>query len=352
MPALWNSDGDIKFLNFISNKYFAGVPAGALNNFDPANPTIGSWLINHAFSPTEAFLSSTYYWIYFPSVPGTPTENETCTGQVAGGNRRFALYLNRDYGLINQNQSNNFVYTNDSGASEVSFSENWSGLIIENNIDVQSRYNYFTFGAKSPTTLVLTNFRTRGTVGDYLTDYDNCCTIIFGWLHDGIFPTPPTDESQRYNNFFMLELRDYYLNNYVTHYVVRRPNAKGSTGTVNMNVLRHLEINCQTGNYTPGFFLTDLVLQENNVASNYQPQGKVDNRVACMGRGNFEVGKIYRVTNPFDRIGTEDWLCCGRIFPSSYTFTAWTPGSGNVDYHAWAPNELDFFMVRVYTEAD
>ena len=99
MPSLYNSVGDLRFYNFISNQYFSGVPVGSVFNFVPTNGHLWGWANGTAFNSTTEMLFDTassqwnYYW-YFPAVPGTPTASEQITGNRATNNYRFRYLSN------------------------------------------------------------------------------------------------------------------------------------------------------------------------------------------------------------------------------------------------------------------
>ncbi len=370
MVSLYNAVGGLNFYNFVSNQYYAFVPVAMIDTNFADGKHMKQWLEDSGTVTGAAFPSanqrtgalSTHTYFYFPAVASTPTENETCTGACTSSNYRFYTRwnYNRYSPMMNSASSYCYVNTADSGGSnQIGF-----GLGGAYN-DGGEFMDTVGFGVASDTTLVTCGIRwnggtlTRGKLESYQEDAQNGIlyfnTCIWGWMHDGVYPAPPVLETDRYNNAYVLRHR-YDHNDgpsYLGHYNCETPKVKATTQYHNCDRQEYFDISCTTGSYSAGLFLTDLVIHENFQTNNiYAARGKVDNRVVCLGRGNFELGKIYRATNIFGRTGDEDWICVGPMYPSSRTFPNWVPGYGDGPFHVWKPGELDYMMVRIYTEAD
>lgn len=352
MPNLYNilnsgTAEEVRLYNFISNQYFAGVPVGLTSNVtgNAADHTMNDWLANSAFDVGQHLYSGGNNYFYFPAVVGTPTEYEDFPGTLSASQYRFRAYRNRvDGPIIAHDHNLHLGAYQDVQSSIITYNVDF-GL----NANATNRLDLFNFGAKSATTLVECGIQLAGASGDYLYNMIRCIVTIQGWLHDGIYnQTTPINENYRYNNAFMMSLG--WVTAYVgyANLVGYSPNIKG-TNNNRAHQIAYRDIACQVGNYTPGLFMTDFVLHENTTR---RPLGKVDNRVICLGRGNFEKGRVYRANNLFGRTGPEDWLCANHLVPSSYTIPSWTPGMSVDGIKAWAVNEEDFLMIRVYTEAD
>lgn len=351
MPNFWNTVGDLKFYNFISNKYFNGAPPASYLSFTDSF-LIRDWLANYVFTSNPSLFSSSYIYLYFPSVIGSPTENESCTGNPnSTNNYRFRLYLNQDLSTYYNNGITNAVNTQNSGSTATVFTI--SNTTKSSNTSALSFDYVFTFGVASPTTICLFEFLLPNQPEKSLTNYTLTNFWLFGWAHDSYYPSPFVNASLRYNACFYMEGRSNWGSGVVT-LNGNRPTLTGSTTSQEINLPRYYDIECTTGSYTPGLFFTDLILRDKNNTDGYPMIGKVDNRVACIGRGNFTIGEIYRATNIFGRTGTEDWMCVSNFMPSALTINTWTPTPTfrNDYYKAWKLGEYDYLMVRIYTEED
>ena len=133
----------------------------------------------------------------------------------------------------------------------------------------------------------------------------------------------------------------------------RIPTITGTTGTINCREPRYFDVNCLSGSYTPGLFLTDFLIHDSVLP--YEVRGKIDNRAVCIGRGaNFVVGNIYRATDIFGRTGNEDWLCVMPFIGVSGTYHLdnWTKGQTHLRSQVWQLDQIDYLLLRIYTEAD
>lgn len=363
MPALFNTvssgtPNELRFYNYISNRFYGGVPTGLINIEYPLNSrTINDWLINYAFpANTATLISSVQTYFYFPNVTGTPTQNESCTGTVNNTNNfRFSVY-NNQLSIQAHNNGATIINTQNSGTAATQISQLLEGVRVANNTDVSGSYNYFMFGVKSATTLVLYAYRSTKNLGGKPTEYDFYSTLVVGWLHNGIFPTPFTDPLHRYNNCFYYSQRALNTSVSINSTYGGTARQTGLTTIFDLNRHHYYEIACQGGgSYISGSrLLHDFPVWENDSSLGFRFRGTIDNRVVCAGRGDFKVGEIYRAENIFGRTGVEDWLCvCPRV-PASLAYTTWTPGMGNAYLRGggWKPNEYDYMLVRLYTEAD
>lgn len=361
MPTLFNTlaagtANEVKTYNFISNVYYAGVPTGKLADHkgtpgDFAGTFQGDWINGTAIPSSNINFSSNNYHFYFPATSGEPCSVETLTSVSSSAFRFRIAYGGNNYhiGVMNNpSMVTNSIstQTNGSATSIVEIIDPQLGLNNTGLID----QNIFNFGAASKTTLALGGFITPNiTGGDNLTTATRSAIYLIGWMHEGVYATTPQQDWCRFNSCYILGFQWIKPNLHSLIYG-GSPRALNSSTTYNFE-FAYKDIVCLTGNYTPGLFLTDIVL------TYYQnPErpilGKVDNRLACMGRGLFEVGKVYRATNIFGRTGVEDWVCMCPAIPSSYIISNWSYGMNGIYTGAWRPNEFDYILLRVKTEAD
>lgn len=361
MPTLFNtiSSGtadEVRTYNFISNIYYSGVPTGKLadHNGTPGNFTgtyQGDWLVGTALPSTNIILSSNNYHFYFPPVVGEPTEKETITGTVTTTKCRFRLSYDNNIhiGVMNNNNmKTNTISTQLAGTltNPVEIGDPQLG-ITDSSLTNQ---NVFNFGVASNSTIALGGFITPNiSGGDQLTTATRSAIYLVGWMHDGVYNTTPQEDWSRFNNCYILGYMWTSPNVYSTEYG-GCPRGLNNTSNYDFDFV-YKDITCLTGNYTPGLFLTDLLISY-YINPTRPILGKVDNRVACMGRGLFEIGKVYRATNVFGRTGTEDWLCMCPAIPNTYVITNWSYGVDGSYTGAWKPNEFDYVLMRIYTEAD
>lgn len=363
MPALYNTVGDLKFYNFISNRYPSGVPAAMVRQF-VSNAGVNRWLEDYAFIASERavgdwrnpFNASIYFT--FPRVVGTPTENETITSNTTSNYR----FLHRNYGddrgigVYQDSVWNHHLNTRDTGGTTLInqvYIAQPEGNINSTSV-IGDRYDWFTFCVKSPTTLVTSQIVTTTPMGSLEEQFRYSQISILGWMHDSVFPSPPVNETFRYSSLYIFNIYDAgkTTKSYNTSNSVR-VNQKASTTRVTL-FPKYYPINCITGSYTAGRFLTDLILIDST--DPFQQVGKVDNRVACLGRGDFVKGRVYEVSDVFGRTGVEHWLCFCAYTPSSMSFPTWTPTTtlspDKWSYWNDANNETDYIMLRVYVEGD
>lgn len=351
MPTFWNTVEDLKFYNFISNNYFNGAAPVNYTEFAQSF-LIRDWMSNYVFTTNPSVYSSSNIHCYFPRVVGSPTENESCTGNAnATNNYRFRLYLNQDYSLYYNSTTSNSLNTQNSGATATN--SNIFNQIKTINNSAKGFDFVFTFGVASPSTIVLFEFLLLDQAEKSLVNYTLTNFLIFGWAHDSFYPSPFVNASLRYNACYLMEGRSTWGSG-ITSLSANRPTITGSTSSQSMATIKYYDIDCISGSYVPGLFFTDLILRDDDNNNGYLMRGKVDNRVACIGRGGFIIGEIYRATNIFGRTGIEDWICVSNFMPSTNTINNWTPTTTfrNDYFKAWKTNEYDYLMVRVYTEED
>lgn len=365
MPALYNTVGNLRFYNFISNQYPAGVPVGLVRQF-VSNASLNRWMNDYAFDSIERFITDSDRRIhfYFKRATNEPCDNETITVQADGTNRRRFWWSN-EYDLRALSYTNSSYIYAQLNTQDVDVTGAWgdvlrptyygNGNTWASSTALNNREDYFVFGVRSPSTLVFGDFLLNATAGGKLnTNYNRSQIYIMGWLHDCIFPTPPAKEFFRYNPCFILEIYNAGTNLGFSTFEGYRPKQKGSGNDEQYLEYRYYDIVCQDATvYQSGnIFMTDLVLCDN--VAPYNKIGKVDNRVVAMARGVLEKGRVYQVSNVFGRTGNEEWLCMGHVNPLSYTVPNWVMGANRPAkyYKFWQPNELDYVMMRIYTEAD
>lgn len=366
MPNLYNTVGNLRFYNFISNQYPAGVPVAFIRQF-VSSADINRWMIDYAFDSIERSFNDTNdgnVAFYFKRAVGEPCDNETIEVQADMSNRRRFYWRSRY-----DNRALSYAYNSDLYAqlntSDVDTTATWTDAIRptyygnsgtwSSDTDLNNREDYFVFGVRSPSTLVFGDFLLNAAQGGKLnTDYNRSQIFIMGWLHDCIFPTPPAKEFFRYNPCFILEIYNAGTNLGFSAFEGYRPKQTRSGNDEQYLEYRYYDIVCQDATvYQSGdIFMTDLVLCDN--VAPYNKIGKVDNRVVAMARGVLEKGRVYQVANVFGRTGTEEWVCMGHVNPLNYTVPTWVMGANRPAeyYKFWQPNELDYVMMRVYTEAD
>jgi hypothetical protein len=350
MPALFNTVDSTKFYNFISNKFPHGVYISELSSISPTF-LIRDWFTTYAL-PTSSLFASNRISYYFPSVVSSPTENESCTGTANGStNFRFSIGMGTDYTITNNSPASTITLnTQNSGSSSVLVASLTNSAHITAS-SILSENRHFTFGVCSPTSVVLVTFELKDNPEKNLTTFDSVAIYSAGWLQEGIFPSPFTTATHRYNNCYTFTHR--YSSGLIPSFSSgRMPSTTGTTTSIECKDAKYFDINCLSGAYTTGLFLTDLLLHESGTP--FHLRGKVDNRVLCIGRGTFEVGKIYRATNVFGRTGNEDWLCIIPFMGSTATYTTvnWVKGQSHLRSQAWQPNQLDYILMRIYTEED
>lgn len=356
MPSLFNTVGDLYFYNFISNQYPNGVPSSLVDTFE-ASSRLTQWLANQAFSGT-ATLSADNAYFYWPAVASSPTELETITSASTSVYRvRITSAYNFKTIGVENGGNNYFLSTNlNGGGNGVAYEfypTSTDGVYPVNNVTIDTlTADYFSFGVKSPSSLMLLTYHTNTeTDPDRLTDIDVINVFICGWLHESVYANSSSVlPLSRYKNLFGLSIvcrnptsSTTYNDLRATYVNLTEVNSYGTFENV------YYDIDCAVGSYTAGTFISDLIM----VDEERRQVGKVDNRIACLGRGNFQIGRVYNLVDPFGRTGSEQWLCVSYYTPSTYTLPTWYPGLNRVDLmKAWKDGEYDFILVRVYTEAD
>lgn len=359
MTNLFNTVGNIKFYNKISNTYFAGIPSASINGTTEA-PRISvlNWIDDYLYPGTTfaggrqvngTFGSTEEMFMYIPPAVGTPTENETiAAGTTTSTSNNYRWELEMDYNPhLPGVGSNQRIKMNgiDAGAGDNLYVEiNPLDFFSATTTYITDREDYVAFCVASPTTIVMSTIKMDVALGGKLNEnFERSYTFVIGWMHDSIYPAPPATEAYRYNSCYCLAVRSLPTSR--DGMIARVPTQKALAGTNDTNyenlLYGYYDISCQSGSYTPGLFLTDYVFIKNS--SPFTKYGKMDNEVACVGRGNFELGRVYEATDVFGRTGVEYWLCIQRLVPDSVTI--------NTGDATWLPGELDFLMQRVFTEA-
>lgn len=369
MPSLFNTVGNLEFYNFISNQLPSGVLCADTPTYEATNGTLIRWLGERGLSTTTArfyngvnnandstYNSSNYIYFYFPQVVGEPCENEIITTSANSSNRwRFQLRLAYDPRAIGiDNDQQIFLQSTSLTTTSRSITENLqtrAGTTNNTSRYCDGRGDWFSFAVASPSTVIMTTFNTSTDTNPSLNaDYEWNQTVIMGWAQDSIYPSPPTVESFRHNAcYYMILENDSKTNAYYSYLNGRRINtvdADVNNQGFKLLDIKYYDISCQSGSYVAGTFVTDLLLFD-EVGQEF---GRADNRVICLGRGAFEKGRIYQLSNVFGRTGAEEWICVGAYTPNSYALGTWLPGQSLPS--AWSPNEYDYMLMRIYTEAD
>lgn len=362
MPNIFNTvNSNIKFFNFISNSFPSGVPVSQLYSYS-SNANFHNWLKNVAM-PGQVFWDGSWQtYIRFPynaSEPALATETLLSNSTLNSTNYRFRLqYLHPttnntqagDSRTINSGNSRRIAMnTRDVGAA--TDTAELFQISLNNDGDLSTINNYFSFGVVSPTTVVMTTIVSNLGLGSTLDlNFSSSVTAVMGWMHDPIYTVPLPLETQRYYSCYSGFIYHAGASSLSpSSFDFRGVGDKGLGQYYGLG-LKYYDITLQNGTYTPGLFVTDWVF----IDGNFVKRGKADNRVLALGRGNFKLGQIYQITDPFGRVGTEEWLCISSLTPGSYNSKTWTPTSigSNEDFRFWSPNELDYLLMRVYTEAD
>lgn len=367
MPSLFNTVGNLKFLNFISNQLPSGVPCPDFPTYEPTDGTIIRWIgnyvfasLNRAFSGADvanasSYGSSNYVYFHFPPVVGEPCENEDQLLQTTTSRYRFRFRLAYDPRAIGTDQTEqDITLNNDNLGSTTSILEKdtyYRGVGNNTSRYLDGKADWYSFGVASPSTIVITTFNTSTDVNPSLNgDYDWAQTIIMGWAHNSIYVSPPAIEGFRYNPCYFLNTVNTsktapgYANFQGERINSFRAN-DSNQGFKDLEI-KYFDIACQSGSYSAGTFVTDLPLFD--VEGN--KFGVADNRCVCIGRGAFEKGRTYQLTNVFGRTGAEEWICVGGHTPATYSLGTWSVGTPLPS--VWLPNELDYLLMRIYTEAD
>jgi hypothetical protein len=350
MSEIYNTVDSTKFYNFISNQHPNGVYPGLLSGVS-ATFLIRDWFTTYALPGSSSYASNNINF-YFPSVVSSPTESESCTGAIdTSTNWRWKLGMSTDYTISHNSSSpGKFMNTQNSGLTSV----DTTGILYTGHVSGTfsiASVRHVTFGVCTPTSVVLVSFELNDVTNRLLTNFTNVSMYSAGWLHNGAFPSPFTNAAHRYNNCYAMCYR-YTGGLGLSAGNVRLPNSTGTTNSVDCREPKYFEVNCLSGSYTPGLFLTDFGVRE--AASPNTFRGNVDNRIVCIGRGaNFVVGNVYRATNVFGRTGNEDWLCIMpflAIASVTYTVTNWTKGQNHIHSQAWPSDQTDYLLLRIYTE--
>lgn len=363
MPNIFNSVGDLRFFNFISNSFPCGVPVNLLYTYS-ADANFHRWVTSTAL-PGQS-ISSSHLYFRFPystSEPALATETILSTSSNNTTNQRF--YYSNLYAASDGNPGRGDPRAINSGSSRVLYLSNvdagvapaWNTGATQVNInaagngDLSAVPNFFSFGVKSPTTIAMLTIVSNLASGNTLNlNYSTASISIAGWMHNGIYTAPLQLESQRYYGAYV---GHFYQSSPTSlgyqSYEIRGGFDKGISGNFSLPH-KYYDIVLQNGEYTPGLFVTDFVFTDDF----FVKRGKADNRVLAMGRGNFKLGQVYQITNAFGRSGTETWLCVCSLMPTTYSTATWGLGADtNLDrFKYWKPGEYDYLLMRVYTEAD
>lgn len=219
--------------------------------------------------------------------------------------------------------------------------------------DLSNNHDVFTFGVMSPTTLVISSIRLNvGIHGKLVENFSQSSTMIMGWMHNPIYADPLPAEIYKYASAYSIGISHSGQATLTMHQRVGHCGGNIGLGGEYKTELptKYYDIVLQEGEYVPGLFLTDLLL----IDSNFVKRGKVDNRVAVMGRGNFVLGQLYQTEDAFGRVGLEDWLCVSSLTQNGYQPGAWYSGESETleKFKVWKENEYDYLLIRVYTEED
>lgn len=352
MSNLYSSDGDIKFYNYISPSFYSGVPVGSVDK------NIFQFLSEHAFDSVDVAVSGIDYTFYkFPQVGGTPTEKEPLTGTTSSSTNARGVYRNANQELRSIAIGSTSKYI---GMSQSSFSTGTSGSRNENptvkfgtsviSTALDGATSVILFITKSPTSMIFGECWLSGGIYEPLTNPSRFSVVITGWMHDSIFFNSSNPIASYYSMVFSTNSNNLFNSSFDG----RRLNTTANNVSASLEH-RYYDITCQagTGTYTgQDVFLTDIILYDR-----YNPGiqiGKIDNRIACLGRGNLQQGRIYRTINPFGRTGTEYWLCLGSYTPDE---TKWQKTTSDLLlpaslFRTWDINNRDFILQRIQLRPD
>lgn len=357
MSNLYSSSGDIRFYNYISPSFYSGVPVGSVDK------DITQFLSEHAFSSIDFFNSGNDYYVYrFPQVNGTPTQRETTTAQISatangrgffrmgsGINDRRSIAIGSPAKTTNMSPLTtglNIGAGSTTWSSLETFKFSTSSLLTA----LDGSTSVILFITKSPTSMIFGECWFDSNTYQPLTNPSRFNVVLTGWMHDSIFFNSANPIASYYTTVFSTTSSSLFVQNLTT----RRLTTSASTASVTLEH-RFYDIICQTGTGTyngENIFLTDIILYDRGVPG--IQIGKVDNRIACLGRGNLQQGRIYRTINPFGRTGTEYWLCLGCYVPDE---TKWqkTPSELALPaslFRTWDINNRDYILQRIQLRPD
>ena len=361
MPNFFNTVDQVQFFNFVSNNFPSGVPASLQYSYS-SNAQLFNWIKNVAFT-SNAYISSNNCYFRFPH---SNTETALITEDIQSNASstdpnffRFCFIRENSSGndlrsLLANTSGSQYKFSINTGSPGSSFFYNFAGFnslsLSTNDSNLDTSNKHFTFSSKSPTTLVISSIKTSIDLGNLSTDFSQSGTIIAGWMHNSIYTDPLPLANQKYFGAYVIHLA-HNTKTSLSYTNFNAACAREAGLSLAANLSRtYYDIICQDGQYSPGLFLTELILTDDN----RQKRGKVDNRVAALGRGSFELGKIYQTVNAFGRNGVEEWLCVGSLTPSNYFPAPWSPGddSSLEKFRFWQNNEIDWLLIRIYVTTD
>jgi hypothetical protein len=328
MSNLYSTIGDVKFYNYISNNNFAGVPNALIAS--TADKGLVNWIYEYAFNSLDVSYSSLVAAWRFPKVVGTPTEPESTTVQVttpsSATTTRFGYRFNNLYshcvgiisgvGLGIRSSADSTVNLTNSGTSPyLNYPYNLNSSTATNfyTLDNPLNLSRITFGVKSPTTMVFAEFWLNSGSYQLLSNIHSCSITVHGWMH--------SHNSVIFNNTSMGRAYAFSCgtNSSLNLNLVSYSGARLVTGTTFQPLeVRYYQISC-TEYTNQELFLTDLILYDSSTGYGRSVQlGKVDNRIVCLGRGNFQPGLIYKGENIFGRTGIEYWVCACSFMTTNY----------------------------------
>lgn len=347
MSNLYSSADDIRFYNYISPTYYAGVPVAAVDK------NIFQFLSEHAFASTDVAVSTNNSTFYkFPKVVGTPTESETATGQTSSGVNARGCFrnTNQDIRCIGSGNTFKFVGMSPLANLNIGTSSTFASVITHkfstNSLAtaLDGVTTVILFITKSPSTLMFAECWLGGSAYASMNVSSRFSVAITGWMHDSIFFNTANSISSYYTQVFSTDSTLFYAQNQ------NRKRLFTTAGNTTIDLEhRYYDIPCSPTN---SIILADLILYNRDSPS--IQIGKVDNRVACIGRGNLQQGLIYQTTNPFGRTGIEYWLCLGSFTPDE---AKWQKSVSDLSlpaslFRTWDINNRDFILMRINLRTD
>lgn len=379
MSTIFNTVDDVHFMNFFSNNYYSGVPVAEMYLFDE-NANFTRWIKNVVLDG-HSIQNGNHLNFRLPNDGALTLANETLLpdSPITLNAMRFRIHNMLDWspgdsgagpnmldprsilGSPNSQTYGRYAFINTADAPNAA----WQANVLSG----QKRYRYiniglaptgtlasnndmFSFGTKSNTTIAMTTFRlSKDFGGSLIDDFLTSGITVCGWMHNCIYGHPLPSEVARYFGVYMLSISHSGINTKHFNYRMCMSGGEKNVGGDSFYDLEpyYYDIVCEDGEYIPGLFLTDYVL----VDENYTKLGKVDNRVVCLGRGTFELGRIYEVNNAFGRTGKEHWLCVTSATPTNYyPPKRWqsTDEGSSEQFRVWQTNELDWLLMRVYVD--
>lgn len=366
MSNLYSSIGDLRFYNYFSSTYFAGVPNATIQTNNDKG--LVDWIAESAFAALDVARSSLILSWRFPKIVGTPTEPETITAQVTTNNTmsvaRFGYRFSNNYSHAvgsNNTGSGLGIRSGEGATISMTSNSNINYLVYPYFLNTSTSATFYvdtqpllvnriTFAVKSPTTMVFAEFWLNSQTYELLSNPHSCSIMVHGWMHDHNTQVFNSTSQQRGYAFSVgtntsNNLRGIYQGNRLV------------TGTTSQPLnVRYYQITCPAYQ-EQDLFLTDLILYDSTTGyGNTVQLGKVDNRVVCLGRGNFRPGLIYRVNNVFGRTGVEYWICAcsymiGDNRPITYSDLS-LPKEIFINNDFSNPKDRDYLMFRVNLRFD